>query len=112
MIDLHMHSTASDGTDTIPELLKKVRAAGIDIFAVTDHDTIDGSMEMEGIVPEDMTFIRGIEFSCITEAGQYHNGYAEKYTDRNGTEIVRMSITLEGELGEVCVSELDFASFT
>ncbi len=72
MIDLHIHSTASDGTDTIPELLKKIRDTGITTFSVTDHDTIDGALEMEKLVPDDMTFIKGIEFSCITEAGKCH----------------------------------------
>ncbi len=71
-IDLHMHSIASDGTDSIQELLKKVRSAGIRTFSLTDHDTIDGVVEMETVVPEDMTFIRGIEFSCITAAGKCH----------------------------------------
>ncbi|MCR5747206.1 MAG: PHP domain-containing protein [Lachnospiraceae bacterium] len=72
MIDMHMHSTASDGTDNIKELLEKVREAGITVFSVTDHDTIDGSLEMERIVPDDMEFIKGIEFSSITEAGKCH----------------------------------------
>ncbi len=72
VIDLHMHSTASDGTDTIPQLLGKLREAGITTFAVTDHDTMNGSREMEALVPSDMHFIRGIEFSCITPAGKCH----------------------------------------
>ena len=59
-IDLHMHSTASDGTDTIPELLQKILAAGIQTFSVTDHDTIAGAMEMQCIVPEGVTFLKGI----------------------------------------------------
>ncbi|MBR6268367.1 MAG: PHP domain-containing protein [Selenomonadaceae bacterium] len=71
-IDLHMHSIASDGTDSIQELLENVRSGGIRTFSLTDHDTIDGVMEMESIVPKDMTFIRGIEFSCITAAGKCH----------------------------------------
>ena len=84
MIDLHMHSKASDGTDDIDELLEKVRSAGIDIFAVTDHDTIEGAMEMEYIVPADMTFIRGIEFSCISEAGKCHIlGYGFDWNKRS-----------------------------
>lgn len=71
-IDLHMHSTASDGTDTIPELLQKILAAGIQAFSVTDHDTIAGAMEMQRIVPEGVTFLKGIEFSCITPEGKCH----------------------------------------
>ncbi len=72
MVDLHMHSTASDGSDSIRELLEKVRGNGIKIFSVTDHDTVDGTLEMETIVPEDMFFIKGIEFSSVTEAGKCH----------------------------------------
>ena len=45
MIDLHMHSTASDGTDTPVQLAGHVKAVGIQIFALTDHDTIDGLKE-------------------------------------------------------------------
>lgn len=70
--DLHMHSIASDGTDSVDALLANVRAAGIRVFSVTDHDTINGAAAMEEIVPDDMTFIRGIEFSCITKAGKCH----------------------------------------
>ncbi len=72
LIDLHMHSTASDGTDDVRQILRNVRAAGIKIFALTDHDTIKGAVEMESIVPDDMTFIKGVEFSCITSAGKCH----------------------------------------
>ena len=65
--DLHIHTTASDGTDTPGELLQKIRDSGIKTFAVTDHDTITGALEMsEKIHGEDVKFIRGIEFSCRT----------------------------------------------
>lgn len=72
LVDLHMHCRASDGTDTVYELLERVREAGITTFAVTDHDTIEGAVEMESIVPDDMNFIRGIEFSCVTDVGKCH----------------------------------------
>ena len=41
-IDLHMHSTVSDGTDTPSELLERVWEAGIELFSLTDHDAIKG----------------------------------------------------------------------
>ena len=72
MIDLHLHTTASDGADTAPELLEQVRTAGLRIFSVTDHDTIDGALEMEALVPEGLHYIRGIEFSCITPLKKCH----------------------------------------
>ena len=66
IIDLHIHTTASDGTDTPIELLQKIREAGIKTFAVTDHDTITGAAEMSKEIHDDVRFIRGIEFSCRT----------------------------------------------
>ena len=39
-IDFHIHTVISDGTDTLPVLLDKVREAGIEIFSVTDHDAV------------------------------------------------------------------------
>ena len=71
-VDLHMHSTASDGTDTPEELLKNIRQNGITVFAVTDHDTIEGAMQMEKLTHDGVTFIRGIEFSCKAPSGKCH----------------------------------------
>lgn len=72
LIDLHIHTTASDGSDTPQELAAKIAAAGIRLFSVTDHDTIDGALEMEALVPEGVRFLRGIEFSCVSPAGKCH----------------------------------------
>ena len=76
LIDLHMHSTASDGKNTPMVLWEKIKQLGIRCFALTDHDTIDGVLEMERLVAEDnaagIRFIRGIEFSCITSVGKCH----------------------------------------
>ena len=43
-IDLHMHTTVSDGTDTPEEIIVNVQKAGIDLFSVTDHDAIKGGL--------------------------------------------------------------------
>lgn len=72
-IDLHMHSTVSDGTDTPEELLEKVKAEGIVIFSVTDHDAIRTAPILQGVLKQsDPRFIPGIEFSCKDELGKYH----------------------------------------
>ncbi len=71
-VDLHMHTQASDGTDSIPILLKKIQELGIKTFAITDHDTIRGAMEMKKLVPERIDYICGIEISCITEVAKCH----------------------------------------
>ena len=72
-IDLHMHSTLSDGTDTPEELLKKVKAANIGLFSVTDHDSIkSGRMIREALCGKGPSFITGVEFSCKDESGECH----------------------------------------
>ena len=71
-IDLHIHTTASDGSDSPLQLLEKLRQAGIRVFSVTDHDTIDGVLALEGKIPEGMTFLRGVEFTCLSPAGKCH----------------------------------------
>lgn len=81
-IDLHLHTTASDGSDTPRELLLRLRAAGIETFAVTDHDTVAGAQEMAGLPLEGLRFIPGIEFSCFTAAGKCHIlGYGCDFED-------------------------------
>ena len=70
--DLHIHTTASDGSDSPAELVQKIRAAGLRLFSVTDHDTIDGTLEMEKLVPDGIRLIRGVEFSCVSPAGKCH----------------------------------------
>ncbi len=72
LVDLHMHTTASDGADTPAELARKVAAAGLRLFSVTDHDTVDGALEMENLVPDGVRYIRGVEFSCVSPAGKCH----------------------------------------
>ena len=71
-VDLHMHSRASDGSDWIPGLLRKIQELGIRTFALTDHDTIKGVRRMEKLVPDGIRFIRGIELSCKTEVTKCH----------------------------------------
>jgi 3',5'-nucleoside bisphosphate phosphatase len=63
-IDLHCHSTASDGTDTPAELVRNAAAAGLDVVALTDHDTTRGYAEAVAAVPAGLTLVTGAELSC------------------------------------------------
>ena len=72
MIDLHIHTTASDGSDSPDILAEKIAAAGLRLFSVTDHDTIDGALSMVSLVPEGVRYIPGVEFSCWDPAGKCH----------------------------------------
>ncbi len=74
-IDLHMHTTISDGTDSLEELITHIRQSGIELFSVTDHDSIDGGDLMPRLLTDQEdapAFIRGVEFSCRDEYGKYH----------------------------------------
>jgi hypothetical protein len=64
MIDLHTHSTASDGTDSPAELVATAAAAGITVLAITDHDTTAGWADALAARPAGMTIVPGAEFSC------------------------------------------------
>ena len=63
-IDLHCHSTASDGTLTPAELMAAGVAAGLDVMAITDHDTTGGWAPAAAARPEGLRLVRGAELSC------------------------------------------------
>lgn len=64
-IDLHTHSTASDGTDSPAQLMRVARAAGLDVVAITDHDTTSGWDAALAARPDGLTVVPGVEFSCV-----------------------------------------------
>jgi predicted metal-dependent phosphoesterase TrpH len=97
-IDLHVHSNASDGTDDPAEVVRRARAAGLDVMALTDHDTQAGvaaaqaalSASMGGSelpawgapaphppwppspLGDDLTLVPGIELSCLLDGRSVH----------------------------------------
>lgn len=64
-IDLHAHTTASDGTDSPAELVGAALAAGLDVVAITDHDTTRGWAGVLDARPAGLTVVPGAEFSCV-----------------------------------------------
>ncbi|MCP9990926.1 PHP domain-containing protein [Streptomyces albogriseolus] len=71
-IDLHTHSTASDGTDTPAELVRKAAAAGLDVVALTDHDTTRGHADALAALPQGLTLVTGAELSCRLDGVSMH----------------------------------------
>lgn len=69
-IDLHTHSTASDGTDSPAGLVTKAAAAGVDVLGITDHDTTGGWDEAAAALPRGTRLVRGAEFSCTSPTGR------------------------------------------
>lgn len=90
-VDLHTHSTCSDGSYSVKELMDYAHEKGLSAVALTDHDTIDGLEEAIEYVAEnydDMEFVPGIEFSTVNEGkdvhvvGLYINPKDEKFKEK------------------------------
>jgi len=69
MIDLHTHTTASDGTDSPFALINKALSAGITTLAITDHDTTSGWSEAVQALRPPMSLVLGAEISTLTTEG-------------------------------------------
>ncbi len=71
-IDLHTHSTASDGTESPAELVRSAAAAGLDVVGLTDHDTVRGWDEALDALPPGVRLVRGTEISCAYDGISLH----------------------------------------
>ncbi|MDO9380651.1 MAG: PHP domain-containing protein [Nocardioidaceae bacterium] len=72
-IDLHTHSTRSDGTDTPAELVANAAGAGLDVVALTDHDATTGwDAAVEAAAQVDLELVRGLEISCRHHGAGVH----------------------------------------
>lgn len=82
-IDLHAHTTCSDGTRTPSELIDDARAAGLDAVAITDHDTVAGwSQAGAAAIEAGIALVPGVEISCERQGGSVHLlGYLIDPTD-------------------------------
>ncbi len=80
-VDLHMHSTASDGLYSPTELMHRVKEVGLRAVALTDHDTTNGIEEAARIAQElDIEFMPGIEINTDVSGGEVHVlGYFLEY---------------------------------
>jgi 3',5'-nucleoside bisphosphate phosphatase len=68
IVDLHTHTTRSDGVLTPAELVRDVASAGVRVLAVTDHDTLGGYRELRagGAIPPELELIAGVEINAIS----------------------------------------------
>ena len=69
--DLHVHSTASDGSDPPAEVMRRAARAGLDVVALTDHDTVAGHAEAAAAVGS-VTLLPGMELSCRLDGRSLH----------------------------------------
>lgn len=90
MIDLHLHTTASDGRSTPADLVAEAKAAGCRTIAVTDHDTVAGLAEAAAAAAAaGLTFIPGIEVTAVADGRDIHIlGYFFDPSDRSLDEFL------------------------
>jgi predicted metal-dependent phosphoesterase TrpH len=90
LIDLHLHTTSSDGALAPAALVARAVAAGIRTLAVTDHDTINGLDEASAAaVADGVTFVNGIEITAVEDGRDVHVlGYFFDPSDRGLGEFL------------------------
>jgi len=72
-VDLHSHTTASDGTLSPRELVRSAARHGVTVLAVTDHDSTDGLADAMALAPTHrMTIVPGLEINCDVEGAEIH----------------------------------------
>lgn len=85
-VDLHVHSTASDGHFSPEEIIRKAAKLGLTVIALADHDSVDGivpALEAAKAFPW-LRVIPGVEISTDTAGGEVHVlGYFIDYTDHD-----------------------------
>ena len=69
MIDLHSHTTCSDGTDRPRELVNKAIVQGLEVLGISDHDTTSGWEEATQALRGKLQLVLGAEISCLTTDG-------------------------------------------
>ncbi len=72
-VDLHCHSTASDGKLSPTEVVLRAKSKGVNLLSLTDHDTIDGLTEAIGAANSvGIKLVKGIEVSCLWNNTNIH----------------------------------------
>ncbi len=72
-VDLHTHSTYSDGSDSPAEIVSAAAAAGLEAVALTDHDNLNGILEAAAAADaSEVELIPGVELSCEWQPGGMH----------------------------------------
>ena len=90
-VDLHVHSSASDGSFSVEELVDLAVENGLKILAITDHDTLDATKRaVEYAITKDLRIISGLEISCNSSFGPVH---ILGYGLQNSTPILESLLT-------------------
>lgn len=93
LVDLHIHTTASDGLYSPEEVVQKAKSRHLPAISITDHDTVDGLCEAEtACFQVGLVFVPGIELSCEWGASEVHilGYYIEPQDDMLNRRLERL----------------------
>lgn len=108
-IDLHLHTTASDGTCSPTQLVDEAIAAGLKVIAITDHDSINGIAEaMDYARDKDITIIPGVEFTAMIDIdSRIENYHVPPYVNMSEDEL-KEKFSIYGDTNQVEVHLLGY----
>jgi 3',5'-nucleoside bisphosphate phosphatase len=113
-VDLHLHSTASDGKLSPHDLVKLAAETGLKVIALTDHDTVEGitpALEAAKALPK-ITLIPGVEISTDLPDGEAHIlGYFIDYTDPDFSKTLEKFRVSRLTRGKKMVDKLNSLGF-
>ena len=109
--DLHTHTVNSDGTFTVEEVVKLASEKGLDMVAVTDHDSIDGLRDEKKLREYEEKYkveiIKGIEMSCNLKGKDVHIlGYFLNLEDKNFLKELERIAEIRNERNEKIIKKL------
>lgn len=108
-VDLHIHSTASDGTFSPKEIIEMAVLKKLKVIAITDHDNVDGLLEARNSLKTDnLELINGIEFSCTYKNNEVHIlGYFLNLEDEIFIERIQKLLRSREERNEKIIKKLN-----
>ena len=109
--DLHTHTVNSDGTFTVEEVVKLASERGLDVVAVTDHDSVDGLRDEKKLREYEEKYkveiIKGIEMSCNLKGKDVHIlGYFLNLEDKNFLKELERIAEIRNERNEKIIKKL------
>ncbi|HCY87691.1 MAG TPA: ribonuclease III [Desulfobacteraceae bacterium] len=118
MIDLHIHSTASDGSYAPEQILKLAQKGGLRAISLTDHDSIAGIKEIYSAIHSyPIEFISGVEISCeppegFRQLGSIHMlGYGFSIYDRRLNQVLADAVTAREKRNPMIIQRLNDLGF-
>lgn len=107
-VDLHMHSTHSDGSDTPEELAQKAKDAGLSLVALTDHENLAGQQAfLAACKQQGLTALTGVELDSVWKGLDVHIlAYGIPLNDARFNALVQSNLWLLKEMSNILIARL------